>query len=107
MFFLDNGNSNQLYLDPLKGSSYRPVKRPTRIPSIRSIDPGPGQFSCQQDLYPGNHAGGKGLCFTPAKTVQVRTLFKIVGGKSAEQNNHPQDFFGSALAAHQAWFSPS
>jgi len=52
-----------MYVHNIEGSSYRLKKKPTRIPSRRSKDPEPGQVSCKQDLYPGDHAEGKGLFY--------------------------------------------
>lgn len=75
-FFPLTNNMKNIYYRYVKGSSYRQEKKPTRIPSIRSKDPVPGQISCQQDLYPGYHAGGKGLFYYPGENSFLSKLIK-------------------------------
>jgi hypothetical protein len=67
------------------------VKKPTRNSSTRSKDPDPGQIFCQQDLYPGNRAEGKGFFLPPA-------ISRVVGSYRDEQIqgiffHHPRAIF--------------
>jgi hypothetical protein len=85
-FFPLTNNMKNIYYRDVKGSSYRQEKKPTRIPSIRSKDPVPGQISCQQDLYPGNHAGVRVFFISPGENSYLRQPIRIVGGKYDEQH---------------------
>jgi hypothetical protein len=49
----------------IKGSSYRSEKRPTRIPSIRSQDPGPGQIPANKTFIQAITPGIKVFFITP------------------------------------------
>jgi len=63
--FLDNCVTGNYITFKVKGSSYRSLKKADPVPVKTVARPGAGAEICQQDLYPGNQAEGKGLFYFP------------------------------------------